>query len=163
MQSLDATVAAASERMTRNLDRIQKGTMMIGAGLATLAVPAALVASTAATQKALGEMASLGTKDLRTLEDAAESLTNVWAGSTKAEFIGAAYDVKSALANLSDEAVGTFAGMAALTAKATKSSIEEMVGTFTVGYGIFKPMMSENGDRILFNLTRFHHCLVWIA
>jgi hypothetical protein len=27
MQSLDATVAAASERMTRNLDRIQKGTM----------------------------------------------------------------------------------------------------------------------------------------
>jgi len=27
MQSLAATVAAASERMTRNLDRIQKGTM----------------------------------------------------------------------------------------------------------------------------------------
>ena len=60
MQSLDATVAAASERMTRNLDRIQKGTMMIGAGLALMAVPAALVASTAATQKALGELASLG-------------------------------------------------------------------------------------------------------
>jgi len=73
MQSLDATVAAASDRMTRNLDRIQKGTMMIGAGLAMLAVPAALIASTAATQKALGEMASLGTKDLCTLEDAAKA------------------------------------------------------------------------------------------
>lgn len=146
MQSLDATVAAASERMTRNLDRIQKGTMLIGAGLATLALPAALVASTVATQRALAEMASLGTKDLRTLEDAAESFTNQWAGFSKAEFIGAAYDVKSALANLSDEAVGTFAGMAALTAKATKASIQEMVGTFTVGYGIFKPLMSDMSD-----------------
>jgi len=146
MQSLDATVAAASERMTRNLDRIQKGTMMIGAGLAALAIPAALVASTVATQRALGEMASLGTKDLRTLEDAAESFTNTWAGYSKAEFIGAAYDVKSALANLSDEAVGTFAGMAALTAKATKASIQEMVGTFTAGYGIFKPIMADMSD-----------------
>ena len=58
MNSLDASVAAASERMSQNLDRIQKGTMMIGAGLAMMAVPAALIASTAATQKALAEMAS---------------------------------------------------------------------------------------------------------
>ncbi|MCK7511759.1 MAG: hypothetical protein MZV70_52090 [Desulfobacterales bacterium] len=63
-----------------------------------MAVPVGLIASTAATQKALGEMASLGTKDLRALEDAAESFTNTWAGYSKAEFIGAAYDVKSALA-----------------------------------------------------------------
>ena len=65
MQSLDASVAAASERMTRNLDRIQKGSMMIGAGLAVLAIPAALVASTAASQKALGELASLGVRELK--------------------------------------------------------------------------------------------------
>ena len=146
MQSLDATVAASSERMTRNLDRIQKGTMMIGAGLALMAVPVGLVASTAATQKALGEMASLGIKDLRALEDASESFTNTWAGYSKAEFIGAAYDVKSALSSLSDEAVGTFSAMAALTAKATKASIQEMVGTFTTGYGIFKPIMADMTD-----------------
>ncbi len=146
MQSLDETVAASSERMTRNLDRIQQGTMMIGAGLALMAVPAGLIASTAATQKALGEMASLGIKDLRALEDAAESFTNTWAGYSKAEFIGAAYDVKSALSSLSDEAVGTFSAMAALTAKATKASIQEMVGTFTTGYGIFKPIMSGMTD-----------------
>ncbi len=146
MASLDAKVAASSERMTRNLDRIQKGTMMMGAGLALMAAPAALVASTAATQKALGEMASLGTKDLRALEDAAESFTNQWAGASKAEFIGAAYDVKSALANLSDEAVGTFSAMAALTAKATKATTQEMVGTFTTGYGIFKTIMPEYSD-----------------
>jgi len=146
MESLDAKVAASSERMTRNLDRIQKGTMLMGAGLALMAAPAALVASTAATQKALGEMASLGTKDLRALEDAAESFTNTWAGSSKAEFIGACYDVKSALSSLSDEAVGTFGAMAALTAKATKATTQEMVGTFTTAYGIFKPIMRGYSD-----------------
>ena len=146
MQSLDASVAAASENMTRNLDRIQKGTMMIGAGLAALAVPAALVASTAASQKALGELASLGVRDLRAIENAAESFTNQWAGTSKAEFIGATYDVKSALSGLSDEAVGVFTSMAALTAKATKASTQEMVGTFTSGYGIFKPIMADMTD-----------------
>ncbi|MCB2141524.1 phage tail tape measure protein, partial [bacterium] len=146
MQSLDASVAAASENMTRNLDRIQKGTMMIGAGLAALAIPAALVASTAASQKALGELASLGVRDLRAIENAAESFTNQWAGTSKAEFIGATYDVKSALSSLTDEAVGVFTSMAALTAKATKASTQEMVGTFTSGYGIFKPIMSDMTD-----------------
>ena len=95
MQSLDASVAEASERMTRNLDRIQKGTAMIGAGLALLAVPAALVASTVESQKALGELASLGVKDLNAIENAAESFTNRWAGTHKAEFIAATYDLVS--------------------------------------------------------------------
>ncbi len=146
MLSLDGAVAASSERMTRNLDRIQKGTMMIGAGLTLMAVPAALIASTTATQKALGELASLGVKDLRALEDAAESFTNQWSGSNKAQFISAAYDVRSALSSLSDEAVGAFTSMAALTAKATKATTDEMVGTFTTAYGIFKPIMTEYSD-----------------
>jgi len=119
---------------------------MTGAGLALLALPVTLIASTAATQKALGELASLGVKDLRSLEDAAESFTNTWSGSTKAEFIAAAYDVRSALSSLSDEAVGTFTSMAALTAKATKATTNEMVGTFTTAYGIFKPIMAEYSD-----------------
>jgi hypothetical protein len=146
MQSLDASVEAASANMTRNLGFIERGTMMIGAGLALLAIPTGLVASTAATQKALGELASVGVKDFRAMENAAESFTNKWSGTQKAEFITAAYDVKSALASLSDEAVGTFASMAALTAKATKATIQEMVQTFTTGYGIFKPMARQMSD-----------------
>ena len=146
MMDLDSTVAAASERMTRNLDRIQHGTMMIGAGLALMAAPAALVASTAATQKALGELASLGVQDLRAIEDAAESFTNQWSGANKAAFVGATYDVKSALSNLSDEAVGIFTSMAALTGKATKATTQEMVGSFTTAYGIFKPIMADMSD-----------------
>ncbi len=146
MESLDSSVAKAGENMTRNLGFIEKGTMMVGAGLALLAVPAGLVASTAATQKALGELASVGVKDFRAMEDAAESFTNTWAGTCKAEFITAGYDVKSALANLSDTAVGTFAAMAALTAKATKATVQEMVETFTTGYGIFKPLAKDMSD-----------------
>lgn len=146
MMDLDSTVADASERMTRNLDRIQQGTMMLGAGLALMAMPAALVASTAATQKALGELASLGVQDLRAIEDAAESFTNQWSGADKAAFITATYDVKSALSNLSDEAVGVFTFMAAMTAKATKATTQEMVGTFTTAYGIFKPIMADMND-----------------
>ena len=76
MQTLDASVEAAGANMTRNLGLIEKGTMMIGAGLALLAIPTGLVASTAATQKALGELASVGVKDFRAMEDAAESFTN---------------------------------------------------------------------------------------
>ena len=146
METLDSSVAKASDNMTRNLGFIEKGTMMVGAGLALLAVPTALVASTAATQRALGELASVGVKDFRAMEDAAESFTNTWAGTCKAEFITAGYDVKSALANLSDEAVGTFAAMAALTAKATKATVQEMVETFTTGYGIFKPLAKDMSD-----------------
>ena len=146
MRSLDSTVAASSERMTRNMDRIQQGAMMMGAGLALMALPVGLVASTAATQKALGELSSLGVKDLRAIEDAAEAFTNTWAGSGKAEFITASYDVRSALSGLTDEAVGSFTAMAALTGKATKATTEEMVGTFTTAYGIFKPIMAELSD-----------------
>ncbi|MHB1002190.1 MAG: phage tail tape measure protein [Armatimonadota bacterium] len=146
LQTLDGSIDAASSHMTRNLGLIEKGTMMIGAGLALLAVPAGLVASTVSTQRALGELASVGVKDFRAMEDAAESFTNQWAGASKSEFIGAAYDVKSALASLSDTAVGTFASMAALTGKATKATTQEMVETFTTAYGIFKPLMADMDD-----------------
>ena len=54
--------------------------------------------------------------------------------------------MKSALSNLSDEAVGVFTSMAAMTAKATKATTQEMVGTFTTAYGIFKPIMADMND-----------------
>lgn len=146
MQSLDTTVADASARMTQHMELIQQGAMVMGAGMAAMAVPVGLVASTAATQRALGEMASLGYEDFTALERAAESFTNTYAGFSKPAIIGASYDIKSALSSLSDEAVGTFAQLAALTAKATKASTEEMVGTFTTAYGIFKPIMQDLTD-----------------
>ena len=49
MMSLDATVASSSANMQRNMQLIQRGTMMMGAGLALLAVPAVVVTSTLRT------------------------------------------------------------------------------------------------------------------
>jgi len=97
------------------------------------------------TQKALGELASLGIKDLGALEDAAKDFTNTF-GGTKADFISASYDIKSALSNLSDAAVGGFTKVAALTAKATKAAVGEMTNLFAVAYGIYKDQFKSMSD-----------------
>ena len=67
-------------------------------------------------------------------------------GASKGEFIGTCYEVKGALANLSDAAVGEFTTAAALTASATKASVAEMVSAFTTGYGIYKPLAKDMSD-----------------
>jgi len=146
MMSLDATVAASAGSMQRNMQLIQRGTMMMGAGLALLAVPAVVVTSTLRTQKALGEMASLGVKDLASLSAAAESFSNTWGGTSKAEFIAAAYDIKSGISTLTDAAVGEYTKLAALTAKATKSTVAEMTSLFATGYGIYRQMYARMSD-----------------
>ena len=52
--------------------------------------------------------------------------SDTWAGTTKSDFITAAYDIKSGIASLTDEGVAQFTELAALTGKATKSTTEEM-------------------------------------
>jgi len=146
MRSLDETVAGASERMTRNMELIQQGAMVMGAGMAAMAMPVGLVTSTIQTQSALAGLRSEGVKDLDAIAQAAERFTNQWSGASKAEFIGTCYEVKGALANLSDAAVGEFTQAAALTASATKASVAEMVSAFTTGYGIYKPLAAEMTD-----------------
>ncbi|MHB9023432.1 MAG: phage tail tape measure protein [Armatimonadota bacterium] len=146
MQSLDQTVANAQARMGRNMELIQQGAVVMGAGLAMMAAPAGLVASTIQTQSALAGLASMGVRDFAALEGAAERFTNQWAGASKAAFLDTAYEVKGALANLTDTAVGEFTAAAALTASATKASIAEMVSAFTTGYGIYKPLAADMTD-----------------
>ena len=84
------------------------------------------VEATFETRRAIGELASLGVKDLGVVEDAARQFSDQWAGTTKADFIAAAYDIKSGIATLSDEGVAEFTSLAGLTAKATKSTVGEM-------------------------------------
>ena len=146
MMSLDATVAGSAASMQRNMQLVQRGMMMVGAGLALLAIPAIVISSTVATQKALGEMASLGVKDLQSLSRAAEEFSNVWGGTSKAAFIAAAYDIKSGIASLTDAAVGEYTKLAALTAKATKSTVAEMTSLFATGYGIYRTMYAKMTD-----------------
>ena len=104
------------------------------------------VQATFETRRALGELSSLGVKDLQTLENAATDFSNMWAGTTKAEFISAAYDIKSGIASLSDEGVAQFTELSGLTAKATKSTVGEMTSLFATGYGIYKDYYSSMTD-----------------
>ena len=95
-------------------------------------------------------MASLGVKNLARLSMAAEDFpacaamrlpvafrrrqvaagrSNTWGGTRNAEFIAAAYDIKSDIVSLTDAAVGECTNLAALTAKAT---------TFVSGPGLLR-------------------------
>lgn len=98
------------------------------------------------TRRAIGELASLGVKDLGAVEDAARAFSDRWAGTTKADFISAAYDIKSGVASLSDEGVAQFTELAALTATATKASVGEMTSLFASGYGIYKDFYGDLSD-----------------
>ena len=109
----------------------EMGSQITGAVLAP-------VEATFETRRAIGELASLGVKDLGAIEDAARDFSDQWAGTTKADFISAAYDIKSGIASLSDEGVADYTALAGLTAKATKSTIGEMTSLFATGYGIYK-------------------------
>lgn len=85
-------------------------------------------------------------KDLKAVEDAAKSFSNTWAGTSKADFITASYDIKSGIASLTDEGVAQFTQLAALTGKATKSTTEEMGSLFATGYGIYKGFYDDMSD-----------------
>lgn len=104
------------------------------------------VEATFETQRALGELASLGVADLEAVEAAARSFSDNWAGTTKSDFISAAYDIKSGIASLSDEGVARYTELAGLTAKATKASIGEMTSLFATGYGIYKGYYDDLSD-----------------
>ena len=117
----------------------ETGNQIVGAVLAP-------VEATFETKRALGELASLGVQELGKIEDAARSFSDQWAGTTKSDFISAAYDIKSGIASLTDEGVAEYTNLAGLTAKATKSTIGEMTSLFATGYGIYKNFYADLSD-----------------
>lgn len=135
------------ESMQQTLGGVTKGGIAMAAvGMQITDAALAPVEATFATRKALGELSSLGIKDLKAVEDAAKSFSDTWAGTTKADFITAAYDIKSGIASLSDEGVAGYTEIAGITAKATKSTIGEMTDLFATGYGIYKDFYGELSD-----------------
>jgi TP901 family phage tail tape measure protein len=127
-------------------------------GLAKSLAPVALVAAsllgiftgtalaTVETQKALGELGGVGITQFGAMEEAATEFSNSFAGTTKSEFLYAAYDIKSGISSLSDVGVAEFTSLAALTAKATKSTVGQMTDLFATGYGIYKSYYSQLSD-----------------
>jgi len=122
------------------------GAVLIGTGYQIADAAIAPVKATFATQDALGTLASLGIQNLAALENAAKSFSDRWAGTTKPEFIAAAYDIKSGIASLTDEGVAQYTTLSGVTAKATKSTIAEMTNLFATGYGIYKNYYAQMSD-----------------
>lgn len=147
LSSVQDSVSNSTKSMNEAFGTVQKaGAALAGVGTAITGVCLATVSSTFETQNALGELSSLGVKDLEAVEAAAKSFSDTWAGTTKSDFITASYDIKSGIASLSDEGVAKFTELAALTGKATKSSTEEMGSLFATGYGIYKGMYENLSD-----------------
>lgn len=125
---------------------VKTGAVMTELGSSIAGAALAPAEATFETRRALGELASLGVKDLEAVEDAARSFSDQWAGTSKADFISASYDIKSGIASLTDEGVADFTTLAALTGKATKSTVGEMTSLFATGYGIYKGFYDDLTD-----------------
>lgn len=124
----------------------KSGLQITGMGAAVTATTIGIAKATFASSQALGELSSLGIEDLQALSNAGRNFSNEWAGTTKAEFITAAYDIKSGIASLSDEGVAGYTEVAGITAKATKATISEMTDLFATGYGIYKDYYAGLSD-----------------
>lgn len=154
VDQLTSPIIKASQQTNSSLSKIQSGFgtaalaggAMTAAGVAITGGLMKVAGSTFDTQDALAELKSLGVTDLQAMEDAAKKFSDTWAGTTKADFISAAYDIKSGISSLSDEGVAQFTELAGLTAKATKSTTGEMTSLFATGYGIYKDYYSELSD-----------------
>lgn len=141
------TATSSIKKLDSAFGMMQKASAaMIGIGTGIVGLAMGTVKATFDTQNALGELASLGVKDLQAVEDAARSFSDTWAGTSKSDFITASYDIKSGIASLTDEGVAQFTQLAALTGKATKSTTEEMGSLFATGYGIYKGFYDDMSD-----------------
>lgn len=145
-KEIDTTVSSLEKLQTRALNLAKQGSIMTGVGTTITSAIMKPVDATMETKKAIGELSSLGLQDLKLLENAATEFSNKWAGTTKSQFITAAYDIKSGIASLADEGVAKYTEFSGVTATATKSNISEMTNLFATGYGIYKNYYSNLSD-----------------
>lgn len=79
----------------------------------------------------------------------AKAFSDMWSGTTQAEFIDGAVEIKSAIDTLGAEAIGDFTRIAALVGKATKSSTAEMTSLMSTGYGVYRRQFDEFGKSVI--------------
>lgn len=124
----------------------QSGLALAGTGKEITEAVLKPVEATFETRRAIGELSSLGVQDLKKIEDAANSFSSTFAGTSKADFISAAYDIKSGITSLTDEGVAQYTELAGQTAVATKATAATMTDLFATGYGIYKDFYSDLSD-----------------
>lgn len=96
--------------------------------------------SAANVLKAQGELATLKvTEDgIKSITKSGQEMALQFGQVVAPNYIRAAYDIRSGISSLTEHGVNKFTRMSALTAIATKSSIEEMTKLNALGYGIFR-------------------------
>ncbi len=97
-------------------------------------------------EKAIGELQSLGIDNMQAYKDMAYKTDEQLAYTTADSFIRAAYDIRSGMSGLTDEGAAEITNMALITARATKSTAEEMTSLTASAYGIFKNQYAEMSD-----------------
>lgn len=144
--STQQTISGMDKMSSMFGNMLQGSVVMAGAGVQIAEGLQKPVQATFETKRAISELASLGVEQLELMENAAKSFSNTWAGTSKSDFITAAYDIKSGISSLSDEGVARYTEMAGITATATKSTIATMTDLFATGYGIYKDFYSDLSD-----------------
>ncbi len=123
------------------------GATVAASGAIVLSALGGMAMAAGPVQKAMGELSSVGVQDLRAVSEAGRRFSNQWAGTDQAQFIAAAYDIKSGISSLSDSGVADFTRLAGVTAKATKSTMAEMTNLSATAYGIYKRMYAGISDQ----------------
>lgn len=143
---LDNTAHQFSMRYITSMYKVREGMNMLAMGSLALSAPFAALKMGFETQNAMMETVALGIQDYSHLLEQSLSVSNRFAKITRENYMQASYFIKSGLFWLSDEDVAKYTANATITAKATKSTTEEMAKLFAQSYGIFKGAYKEMSD-----------------
>ncbi len=136
-------INGAMRAAEKGMEQAAKG----GAGLwATgVAIQNALMPAIEMDRK-LGEVKSLGVTDeaLKQLQQTAREFASDY-GKSATEFVGASYDIQSAIAGLTGEELSQFTKASGVLAAATKADTATITSYMGTMYGIFKNQAEEMG------------------
>ncbi len=101
--------------------------------------------------KSQGELMTLGINrsGMEAITKKGKEFSSQYAGVSAKDFVSAAYDIKSGISSLSDASVGNMTKIAALTARATKSNVEQMTSLFATGYNIYSKQFDDFASRTI--------------
>ncbi|WP_294948304.1 phage tail tape measure protein [Sulfurivirga sp.] len=150
MSKLEAELAEAQKRYDRKIQHLANITL-IAHGLQNVGRTVSGMLSTPVEQvrevaRARGELKSLGIEDVEAIVRVGQRISAQWAGIRTADFVRAAYDIKSGISTLSDAGVAAMTAAAAITAKATKGDVTQMTSLFATAYGTFKQPLYRSMD-----------------
>ncbi|WP_224825758.1 phage tail tape measure protein [Cognatishimia sp. MH4019] len=150
LRSAEDTVAKATDRMQKRLNLSLKlaggGAVATGVALGAKRMVTGFTDSIRDVERAKGELATLGVRDLDAVVRRGQEMQMQLAGVTADAFVRASYDIKSGISSLTDQGVADMTASAMLVAKATKGQAEQMTSLFATSYGIFKKQMGDLTD-----------------